>query len=251
MTQEIQTPRRSSSRRLIAGFMVILFMVVVGVGVSLYALARGVAADITLPLADSLKQIVEQVSQGNRNSATQFDPKVLDTLKHELAPKVKEPSSEVSSGASEPTGIVKYVDRDGRTHYVDSIEKVPEQYRGKAVNADNLPRINRLDISVGSKGSNEPSIPAMVSRAISLPNKSSKKVELFVTSWCSFCQQMESFLRKEGVPFTKYDIEKSSTGAALHAKLGGGGVPVTRVGTQVIRGYAPDEVMSALGKFKS
>ena len=250
MAQEDQLPHKSTARRLVACVFVFVFLLLVSGGVGAYVLAREAVTEIATPLASSVRQAFEKVIP-NSEPTTPFDPQVLEALRIELSPKVKEPPSQAPAADSDPIGIVKYVDQNGSVHYVDNISKVPEQFRGKAVNADNLPRINKLDIAVGAKGQGDSVISKMLTKSSSANKKGPKRVQLFVTSWCSFCQQMESFLRKQGIQFTKYDIEKSSEGAAIHAKIGGGGVPVTRIGEEVIRGYAPDEVLAALGKFKS
>ena len=73
-----------------------------------------------------------------------------------------------------------------------------------------------------------------------------KKVEIFVTSWCPYCRKIESFLKKEKIEFTRYDVEQDPKGAAIFSSIGGTGVPVIRVDKQVIHGYDPDAVLAAL-----
>jgi glutaredoxin len=73
-----------------------------------------------------------------------------------------------------------------------------------------------------------------------------EKVEVFVTGWCPYCRQLESFLKKRKVEYTRYDIEQDARGARLFEELGGGGVPLSRVGKRVVRGYDPEELLSAL-----
>jgi glutaredoxin-like YruB-family protein len=83
------------------------------------------------------------------------------------------------------------------------------------------------------------------SRAV--PYKSPPKVEIYVTSWCPYCRALEKFLKAQNVNYTKYDIEKDSQGMKQHARLGGGGVPVTVINSkQVIRGFEPSELYRAL-----
>jgi glutaredoxin len=72
------------------------------------------------------------------------------------------------------------------------------------------------------------------------------KVDVFVTSWCPYCSKLESFLKKRGVEYTRWDIENDARGARLFADLGGQGVPVARIGDRVVHGYDPSELESAL-----
>lgn len=71
-------------------------------------------------------------------------------------------------------------------------------------------------------------------------------VEIFVTSWCPYCARLEQFLNTQKVEFVRYDIERDLNGFAKHQQLGGGGVPVIRVGTQVFRGFDEAELSDYL-----
>ncbi len=71
-------------------------------------------------------------------------------------------------------------------------------------------------------------------------------VEIFVTSWCPYCQKLETLLKKNKVDYTRYDVEADAKGAEIFEKLGGSGVPVTRVGNEVIHGYDPERIAKAL-----
>ena len=73
-----------------------------------------------------------------------------------------------------------------------------------------------------------------------------KKVEIFVTSWCPYCRKLESFLKTNGIEYTRYDVENDEAGSQLFSELGGEGVPVTRVGHRVIHGYDPESIVAAL-----
>lgn len=75
---------------------------------------------------------------------------------------------------------------------------------------------------------------------------SSKTVELFVTSWCGYCKKMERFLNDRDIPFTKYDIETNERAAEAYHSMGGTGVPVTRIGSDIVYGYDPDRILELL-----
>ena len=73
-------------------------------------------------------------------------------------------------------------------------------------------------------------------------------VEIFVTSWCPYCRKLESFLKANNVSYTRYDVEADAKGAEIFDKIGGTGVPVTRIGNEVIHGYDIDRITVALKK---
>ena len=83
----------------------------------------------------------------------------------------------------------------------------------------------------------------------STKKSSKKKVEVFVTSWCPYCKKLENQLQTKGVTYTRYDIEKSEKGLDLYRQMGlTGGVPVTKIGSQVVRGANIDGILSALAQ---
>ena len=72
------------------------------------------------------------------------------------------------------------------------------------------------------------------------------KVEIFVTSWCPYCRKLESFLKENQIDYTRYDVEKDAKGAEEFGRLGGEGVPMARVGEEIIHGYDPEGILAAL-----
>ncbi len=73
-----------------------------------------------------------------------------------------------------------------------------------------------------------------------------KKVEIFVTGWCGYCKKLEAFLKKNHIEYTRYNVEEDAAGAEIFRMIGGEGVPVVRIGKEVIHGYDPDAVLAAL-----
>lgn len=71
------------------------------------------------------------------------------------------------------------------------------------------------------------------------------RVEIYMTAWCDYCKRLEKYLKEKGVPFVTYDVEKNDDAMRTYRKLGGRGVPLTRVGKDVIYGYNPEMVMSS------
>ena len=75
-----------------------------------------------------------------------------------------------------------------------------------------------------------------------------KKVDLYLTSWCPYCRKLESFLKNHHIDYTRHDVEADGASANEFERLGGEGIPLTRVGDKVIRGYDPDGIVKALKK---
>ena len=72
------------------------------------------------------------------------------------------------------------------------------------------------------------------------------KVEIFVTSWCPYCRKLENFLKENKIDYTRYDVEKDAKGAEEFERMGGEGVPMARVGKEIIHGYNPEGILAAL-----
>ena len=73
------------------------------------------------------------------------------------------------------------------------------------------------------------------------------RVEVFVTSWCPYCQLLEQFLKSNNIPYVRQDIERNPAARRMHEQLGGGSIPVTRVdGSTIIRGFNPPSILAAL-----
>ena len=57
-----------------------------------------------------------------------------------------------------------------------------------------------------------------------------EKLILLTTSWCPACKQAKAQLRSQGIPFTEYDIERSSTGKKLYRERNGKAIPMVIIG---------------------
>jgi glutaredoxin-like YruB-family protein len=72
-------------------------------------------------------------------------------------------------------------------------------------------------------------------------------VEIYVTDWCRYCKQAQSYMTGKGIPFVAYNIEKDSAAAARHKNLGGHGVPLIIIGSNKMSGFSPDALEYYLG----
>ena len=73
------------------------------------------------------------------------------------------------------------------------------------------------------------------------------QVELYVTSWCPYCNQAKAYFQSRGITYKAYDIEKDKQAAARKKQLDKqSGVPFAVVNGTRIHGYAPDQYENAL-----
>jgi glutaredoxin len=128
-----------------------------------------------------------------------------------------------------------YTDDGGRTHFVSSKEKVPAKFRSQ-LKGQKLAPITK----VKSAGYEKQSYGNSYSSA--------GRVVMYTASWCGSCRRAEKFLKQKKIPYTTYDIEKSKKGKRDYAKLGGGGVPLIKIGSTVMRGFNPNAILTALKK---
>ncbi|MCK5083189.1 MAG: glutaredoxin family protein [Candidatus Omnitrophica bacterium] len=144
---------------------------------------------------------------------------------------------------SEAGDIYRYVDDQGVEQFVDRVSAVPKQYRDQLKTVlEDLPDAGKKLSIFG--------IPVRQNKSEPKDQKfqDEKNVEIFITSWCSYCRKLENFLRSADIKYTRYDIEASTKGAQLYKQLNASGVPVTKVGSQIIGGYNPDGILKALGR---
>jgi len=138
--------------------------------------------------------------------------------------------------ASLQAEVFKYRDDQGRTHYVSSESAIPERYRGQSAPAE-LPAVNRLEFL------DQRDIPSVAKQE----KVANPRIEIFVTSWCGHCTRLENYLRQKKVDFVRYDIEESFFGKQKYDSMGGRGVPLVKIGSQVLRGFNAREIDRALG----
>lgn len=67
-------------------------------------------------------------------------------------------------------------------------------------------------------------------------------VEIYVTDWCGYCRQAQSYMKSMGIPFVAYDIEKDSSANRRHKELGGRGVPLIIIGPNRMSGFSAKQL---------
>lgn len=126
--------------------------------------------------------------------------------------------------------IYKWVDEAGRAHFTD---RPPNGANSETVT---LSKIN----TYASPELVESPMDLTESRANS---GSRKRVVMYSAEWCGVCRRAKAYFRKQRIPFSEYDIEKSEKGKREFKKLAGKGVPVILVGKKRMNGFS-------VGKFE-
>jgi glutaredoxin-like YruB-family protein len=63
-------------------------------------------------------------------------------------------------------------------------------------------------------------------------------VEIYVTDWCGYCKQAQSYMNSKGIPYVAYDVEKDRAAKQRHKDLGGRGVPLIIIGNNRMSGFS-------------
>lgn len=73
-------------------------------------------------------------------------------------------------------------------------------------------------------------------------------IDVYVASWCGYCRALEGDLRTRGIRFFRHDIEADATAKREYDALGGDGLPLTKVGSQVVQGYDMPAILRLLSR---
>ena len=74
------------------------------------------------------------------------------------------------------------------------------------------------------------------------------EVELYVTSWCPYCNKAKAYLDQQGVEYRVYDIERDPAAARRKQQLSAGrGVPFAIINGTKINGWSQQAYQAALG----
>ena len=136
----------------------------------------------------------------------------------------------------------RYTDEHGRLHIVDEIHKVPERYRRQARENQDKKKPSGGSLNLGVVATP----PPVVKRPSATPEQAVARVEVYVTSWCGYCEKLEAFLVQNRIRYHRYDIEQDADARRAWKELGGSGIPLVRVGSQVIRGFDLPRLAAAL-----
>lgn len=140
-----------------------------------------------------------------------------------------------------------YTDASGAVSYVDDSGKIPARYRSKAKLSGEMEPVNLIEsggpapLGTG-KGKLQPVKGAEAKKRFD------GIIEMYVTSWCPACRSAESYIRKMGYQYVKYDVEKDDAARSRNDSYPGRGVPLIVVGDNNFRGFSPELLEYYLGK---
>jgi glutaredoxin len=116
------------------------------------------------------------------------------------------------------SGVYKWTDAQGRTHYSDAPP----------------PTAKTTQLKLQSYSG-----PVQVSQATGADSG----VTLYTTEWCGVCKRAKAFMKENNVPFSEWDVEKSDYGGAKFRQMGGRGVPLITVGSRKMMGFDANRFM--------
>ena len=138
----------------------------------------------------------------------------------------------------------KYTDDSGQLHIVQTIDRVPPQYRNQvgeiALSGDPL-----WTKSTAQK-------PVLRTREEFAPAEQrvlgrNSTVVLYYADWCGYCKKAKRWLDERNVYYDLRDIEVSQYGDELKEVTGRTSIPVLSVDGEIIRGFNPAAYERALG----
>lgn len=75
-----------------------------------------------------------------------------------------------------------------------------------------------------------------------------KKVEIYSTTMCPYCDMVKGFLDEKGIEYTNYDVsEDVERRKEMIEKTGQMGVPVVQIGEDIIIGFDQGKISELLG----
>lgn len=137
----------------------------------------------------------------------------------------------VAAGAARAE-LLSYTNGAGMTFYVDSVDKVPSQFRGRVRNLKDGLRISRAG-SARYSAVRPPQSPS----EIPFEGRRAPAVNIYVTDYCPYCEQLESYLKARKVRYKRYDINQDQKALKVFQDLGGTGVPLTTIGKRKVDGF--------------
>lgn len=146
--------------------------------------------------------------------------------------------------AEEGRVFYKFTDDAGLLHIVQSLDRVPTQYRNQ------IGEIAFEGEPLWTKSTAQP--PAMRSREEYKPVKRraairNSGVVLYYADWCGYCKKAKRWLDERNVAYDLRDVDISRYGEELAEVSGSKSVPVLTIDGEIVRGFNPEAYERALG----
>ncbi len=156
--------------------------------------------------------------------------------------------------ASSEAKMVRYVDEQGKVHYVNTnFSKVPERYREQVE-----PKKTSTESPESPKENNPidnpPSPPKTTSPSpnneLSTSSPQDYQVEVLVNFDSLDCVKLVNFLESHNISYIPYDIQNSDIGRQKYNQVGKGEIPITIMGNEIVKGYDLKKVYNILVRDK-
>jgi glutaredoxin len=139
--------------------------------------------------------------------------------------------------------MYQYIDDQGALHFAESLDEVPKKHRRKATVAGEGGSVSYTEQAPASQpGKAKRKSPAEERRRFT------GTVEIYMTSWCPACKSALAYVRKNGIAYAAYDIEKDQSANRRFEEFGGRGVPLIVVGNLTMHGFDRTTLESWLGR---
>ena len=162
---------------------------------------------------------------------------------------------------------VHYQDESGNIYFVDSIYDVPERYRKQVVTPTPTPNMTAKQWKAYNRELMKRQKVAERARLLEEKRKAkaaklagtgsavaprggtkaqAASVLLFTSPSCAECAKLEKFLKERRVRYRRLDIVRSKEAFDAFDRLGAGStLPVTQVGSKLIKGFNPEAILAA------
>lgn len=149
-----------------------------------------------------------------------------------------------SPDGGERTIVYQWVDERGSVHFADSLDEVPEDWRGRVGQIE----IDPAALSTSAGGAARPGGPRLATRTVAdAPTRPTHEVTIYTAPWCGWCRKTMAFLDERGVDYLNKDIEADPTYAAeLQEKSGSTAIPFVEIDGETIPGYDPNAMAAML-----
>jgi glutaredoxin len=147
-------------------------------------------------------------------------------------------------GAEEGRTFYKYTDDAGGLHIVQSLDRVPTQYRNQ------IGKIALEGEPLWTKSTAQ--MPAPQPRVEFEPVKRRARgrnlgVVLYYADWCGYCKKAKRWLDEHEIVYDLRDIDVPRYGEELKEISGSKSVPVLSIDGKIVRGFQPTVYETALG----
>lgn len=123
--------------------------------------------------------------------------------------------------------IHKWTDENGIVHFS---AQPPSKGDSKQIN---------VDVVQASSSGFSVSQPLVNSASTKKNKQKAKKIVMYATSWCPYCQKARDYFIKNGLKFTEYDVEQDESKMRKFKRLGGSGYPLIMIGKdQQMQGFS-------------